>query len=84
MTNLPTYELNNGLSNADLLAIGDIDGDGKLTNVDVQALISLVANSESAAGAATAVPEPAAVILLALGAVMFCVRLLRIDVKTAV
>ena len=58
MTNLPTYELNNGLSNADLLAIGDIDGDGKLTNVDVQALISLVANSESAAGEPLQSPSP--------------------------
>lgn len=65
LTNLPAYQSAKGLSNAQLLAIGDIDGDGKFTNADLQALLNVLL---SGGGSATPVPEPAAVVLISVGA----------------
>ncbi|HZZ26641.1 MAG TPA: dockerin type I domain-containing protein [Pirellulales bacterium] len=39
---LATYQTNNHLSNADLEYLGDVNGDGKVNNIDIQALINLL------------------------------------------
>ena len=68
LTDLNDYKAARGLSDADLLAIGDINGDGKFTNADVETLIALVANSSGTGGSSlTAVPEPATLSLAVLG-----------------
>ena len=74
LTNLPGYESTGGLSNADLLAIGDLNGDGKVTNADLQGLISLL-NGGGGTGA-QAVPEPNAMWLgmIAVAALFICRR----------
>jgi hypothetical protein len=56
-----------GLSDQDLLAIGDIDGDGAVTNLDLQALIVSIANT-AGSGSISPVPEPSTLALAALGA----------------
>ena len=54
------------------LLSGDVNGDGKFNNLDIQALISLVANNTSSgggsgSGAVTAVPEPTSQVLAGCG-----------------
>ena len=51
VTNLGTYQTQEGLSNQDLLAIADINGDNHVDNADLQALISLLANASGGASA---------------------------------
>ena len=65
LADLSAYQMANGLSNAQLLAVADPDGDGQVTNADIQALISLMA-SFGGSGALTAVPEPATWLLAAI------------------
>lgn len=67
LTNPATYELQYGVSPADLPIIGNVNGDGVVNNFDLQALISLVA-SGGGNGSLTVVPEPASIVLLGLGA----------------
>ncbi len=62
LTDLNGYQLAHGLSATDLLTIGDVDHDGKVTNGDVQALLDLL---KSGGGSLAAVPEPASLVLLA-------------------
>jgi hypothetical protein len=62
LTDLNRYKSANSLTNADLLAIGDIDGSGTLTNADLNALIGLL---RSGGGSLSSVPEPASIVLLA-------------------
>jgi hypothetical protein len=52
-----------GLTNAGLRSIGDINSDGKITNADLQALLTQL---ESGDGSVNAVPEAATLALLAL------------------
>lgn len=64
LVDLPTFQSSNGLSAGNLTAILDVNGDGAITNADLQSLISLIANgggggsasSANEAGAATAAP----------------------------
>jgi len=74
LTNLPGYESTGGLTNADLLAIGDLNADGKVTNADMQGLISLL--NGGGGTAAQAVPEPNAMWLgmSAAAALLICRR----------
>jgi hypothetical protein len=74
LTNLPGYESTGGLTNADLLAIGDLNADGKVTNADLQGLISLL--NGGGGTAAQAVPEPNAMWLgmSAAAALLICRR----------
>jgi hypothetical protein len=64
-----SYEAAHGnLTAAQLLAIGDIDGNGQFTNADLQALL---ADLQSGGGSTSTVPEPASLILAAIGLVIF-------------
>jgi len=63
LADLNTFQSARGLSATDLLTIGDIDHDGRVTNGDVQSLLNLL---KSGGGSITAVPEPASIVLLAL------------------
>jgi hypothetical protein len=72
LIDLPAYQAANGLSAAQLLLLGNLDGDGAVTNADLQGLITLLANG-GGSGSLTAVPEPGAIVLLltALPAIVF-------------
>ena len=70
LSNLAGYQSSENLTAANLLTIADVNGDGVIDNRDEQALISLVATSGGPGGASiTAVPEPTALILVAIGGV---------------
>ena len=64
LTNLSGYEsAHSGLSASDLSTIEDVNGDGKFTNADLQALIDLLQSGHGS----TSVPEPQSGPLLAIG-----------------
>ena len=63
LTDLNSYRAAMSLTNVGLLSISDINGDGQITNADVQALLTLL---KSGGGSVDAVPEPASILLLAL------------------
>ncbi len=42
MSDLSHFQSLHGLSNAKMLAIGDLNGDGKISNLDLQPLLNLV------------------------------------------
>jgi hypothetical protein len=66
------------LTDPQLGLIGDLNGDGKVTNTDLQALITLVANNTiSGGGALTAVPEPSTLILSVIGLSVLALDRLR-------
>ena len=67
LTDLNQYKTTNSLSDADLLAIGDLNNSGTLTNADIQPRLDLVATQGG--GSMAAVPEPATLLLLFLAAV---------------
>ncbi len=50
LTNEKAYEAANGLTDADLLSIGDINGDGKFNNLDVQAMIDALKGGSGGGG----------------------------------
>jgi Dockerin type I domain/PEP-CTERM motif len=66
LTDLPDYETAKGLDASQLLLIGDVNGDGKFDNADLQALLSDLANS-GGGGSVAVVPEPSTIVLAALG-----------------
>jgi len=70
LANLSGYQLTNDLTAQQLLRISDLTGDKLVTNFDLQGLIVDLANSGagSGGGTLTAVPEPATISLLVLGA----------------
>ena len=67
LTDLKDYQASNSMSDSQLLTIGDVNGDGKVTNADIQAELDLI--DSAGGGSLSAIPEPAAVSLLALGAI---------------
>jgi hypothetical protein len=60
LVNLPGYESSQSLTGAQLLSIGDLNGDGKVTNADLAALLS---DLKSGGGSADPVPEPSSLAL---------------------
>ena len=63
LTDLNTYRANNSLTAADLLTLGDLNGDQAVTNADVQALLNDLQgqrNSNSVSAAATGLEIAAA------------------------
>ena len=64
-----TFMAANNLSSDDFLSMGDLNGDGKVDNSDVQGLIAMLASGGGSASLA-AVPEPSAICLLAAGAII--------------
>jgi autotransporter-associated beta strand protein len=77
LTNLNGYEVEKGYTYGDVLSVADVNHDGAFDNADVQAeiyyLIHGVLPGPSPGGAAP-VPEPSAIILLALGGVAVWMR----------
>ncbi len=67
LTDLAAYQTSYNLPLAGLVAIGDLTGDGKVTNSDIQPLLDLVI---AGGGSINAVPEPAGW-LLAAAAILF-------------
>ena len=64
LANMSAYQTANGLSAAQFLALGDLNGDGVVNNADLQELSNLL---QSGAGSSAPVPEPASWILLLVG-----------------
>jgi hypothetical protein len=69
MSDTQTFMTANNLSSDDLLSMGDLNGAGNVTNADVQGLINMLANGSGSASL-SAVPEPPAVMLSAVAAVL--------------
>jgi hypothetical protein len=70
LANWSKFETDNSLSLADATTIGDVNGDGKVTNADLQAL--LVKLKSGGGSVASAVPEPAAAVLAGLCCMGLC------------
>jgi hypothetical protein len=60
LSDLNTYKAANGLTDANLLSVGDINGSGAVNNIDLQALRALLTIGSSSV---TIVPEPASIVL---------------------
>jgi len=74
LTDVPAYKAAHNLSDADLLAFGDVNRDNVFDNADIQALLRLLATNTSPAAP---VPEPPASTLVVGAAVclaLYCVR----------
>ena len=63
LTDLKSYKSPDYVAAADLVSMGDVNGDGGLNNADVQSLLTML---KSGGGSLAAVPEPASIVLLAL------------------
>jgi hypothetical protein len=59
LCDLPAYKTSRGLTDDGLLAIGDLNNSGSVTNADIQSLLGLLAGS----GSIESVPEPSSALL---------------------
>ncbi|HZZ29472.1 MAG TPA: dockerin type I domain-containing protein [Pirellulales bacterium] len=66
LTDAADYETTKGLNASQLLLIGDVNGDGKFNNTDVQAFLNLL---QSGGGSNDPVPEPSSLVLAMLAVV---------------
>ncbi len=75
LTDISSYQTLHGLSNGYLKDIGDFNHDNVVNNADVQGLLDLLAANGAGSGLSL-VPEPASVVLLAIGglAVLWAAR----------
>ncbi len=69
LTDLNKFTADHSLQAADLVTIGDLNGDHLVSNADIQGLLDLVA-SDGGAGAISTVPEPASIALFCCGMVV--------------
>jgi hypothetical protein len=74
LSNLTNYQSNKNLTGAELLSIGDLDGNGLVNNRDIQSLVNLLATSASGGGSLAAVPEPSSALAFGLGAFLVLAR----------
>src|SRR5262249_15477147 len=72
------YASANGLAAADLVTLGDVNGDHAFDAADLRALMSLLPGASAGGGAATPVPEPSATVLLTLGAALLALAARKI------
>jgi fibronectin-binding autotransporter adhesin len=70
LTNLSAYKSAHGLSDENLLNIGDLDYSGSVNNFDIQPELAYIATGVLGGGSLAAVPEPATLVLLAIGVVI--------------
>jgi hypothetical protein len=84
LSDLSEYKSMHSLTTAQLRSIGDLNGDGLVNNADLQGLLNIVASggtSNIATGSpntdVTAVPEPAAGMLLGLSLPIFLIAVIR-------
>jgi hypothetical protein len=68
LSDLVAYAAAHHLTDDEMTIVADVDGDGTVTNADLQALINRLANSQGS-GSLTAVPEPSALLLASMGLV---------------
>jgi hypothetical protein len=64
LTNLTGYQSDKGITASQLMAIGDLNGSGKIDNRDLQPLLNLVADAESVV-VVVPVPEPSNFVAIA-------------------
>ena len=62
LSDLNAFKTSHNFSDADLLAIGDVDQSGTTTNADLQSLLNLL---KSGGGSVTSVPEPTSWVTIA-------------------
>jgi hypothetical protein len=74
LANLNGYAAANNLSSYDITTLGDINGDGSVTNADLQSFENYLI---SGGGSTHAVPEPATLVMLAAGAGLLALRRIR-------
>jgi hypothetical protein len=66
LKNESAFESEYDFSNADMLALGDFNGDGVFDAADIQGEMSLLAGGSGGGGQTSAVPEPASLVLFGL------------------
>jgi hypothetical protein len=73
LADLSRYKSSNSLTISQLRSLGDLTGDGLVTNADVQGLLNVLAGASAGSSAgqaaieATAVPEPMSLVLMLIG-----------------
>jgi hypothetical protein len=73
LCDLPAYKTSRGLTEAGLLAIGDLNASGAVTNADIQSLLNLL----SGGGSIQTVPEPSGILLAVMASFQAAVLLAR-------
>jgi len=74
LSNLTSYQSAENLTNAELLSIGDLDGNGVVNNLDLQPLINLLAVGAAGGGSLVAVPEPSSALIFGMGGLLVLAR----------
>ncbi|HTQ40127.1 MAG TPA: dockerin type I repeat-containing protein [Pirellulales bacterium] len=71
LANPQAFEAQNDLTSDDLLALGDVNGDGKFNGADLQALLAIL--KTGGGSAAAPIPEPAGFTLFVLAVSGWCI-----------